>query len=136
MENGIYDKLFDTFYACTWRKHLESTLVFAAETLRGYSDMELVSWNDFIMNDGWSVVCCIHTVYRILHNRLTQISICIALTHALVNGFFYETTCYVALLAHFDEHNSHSCVLTHRYSLGFSYVGILYYRANNFACQW
>ena len=135
VENGVDDKLLDSFHACTGRKHLESALVFAAEPLWCYGDVELISRYDFVVNDGWCVVCCVHTVYRVFHNRLAQIAVCIALSHALVDGFLDETARNVAILPHSDEHNRHSRVLTHRHTLGSGDVGILYYRTDDFACQ-
>lgn len=83
VENGVDDKLLDSFHACTGRKHLESALVFAAEPLWCYGDVELISRYDFVVNDGWCVVCCVHTVYRVFYNRLAQIAVCIALAARL-----------------------------------------------------
>ena len=115
MEDDLHDGLLHTLYPIGRNQHLDARLVLAAEPLRRNRDVQLVSRNDFRIDDARRIVLRIHAVeQRLRHDGLAKVSLRIALRDAFIDSILQIPTRDMKILPDLQEHDGHARILAIR----------------------
>ena len=106
------NRLFYPFDTICRFKHKYTAHIFTSEALWCYSKLNILSWNNAVMNNSRSIIFCIFSDKWVIYYRFAKISFYISIMYPFIDGIRKRTALNMYILAYLCKYNCHPCILT------------------------
>ena len=107
-----YNRIHCTFHTICRFKHKYTAHIFTSEALWCYSKLNILSWNNAVMNNSRSIIFCIFSDKWVIYYRFAKISFYISIMYPFIDGIRKRTALNMYILAYLCKYNCHPCILT------------------------